>query len=90
MDSRSTEEGDSGIGDAEYYCRLALDGDRASSRIAGNRGKFESRTRATSRRYMDRSGDSGDMERRQQRTVDMNLCCRGEGPRKSQMSGRDY
>ena len=43
MGSRSAEAGGSGTDDAEYYCRLALDGDRTSWRIAGSRGKFESR-----------------------------------------------
>jgi len=45
-----------GTGDAECYCPLALDADRASWRIAGSQGRSESRMTATSRRYMDRSG----------------------------------
>ncbi len=72
-------------GDAECYCLLVLDADRASWRIAGNRGTFESRMTATSRRYKGNSWYLGDKERRQQRTVDMCLCCCGEGPRNSQM-----
>jgi hypothetical protein len=83
MDFHSVEEGDSDTGDVECYCRLALDGDRASWWIVDSRERFESRMTATSRRYTDRSGDSDDRERRQQWTVDMCLSYCGKGPRKS-------
>jgi hypothetical protein len=87
MDFHSAEEVDSDTGDVECCCRLALDGGRASWSTVDSRERFASRMTTTSPRYMDRSGDSGDRERRQQRTVDMCLCCCGKGPRKSCKSG---
>jgi hypothetical protein len=84
-DSHSEEEEDLDTGDAECYCPPVLDADRASWRIAGNRGTFESRMTATSRQYMDSSCELGDKERRQQWTLDMGLSCCGEGPRNSWM-----
>jgi len=78
------------IGDAECYCLLVPDADRASWLTAGNRETFESRMTATSRRYMDSTSDLGDKVRRQQRRVDMRRYCCGEGPRKSPMRGCCY
>jgi hypothetical protein len=53
MDFHSGEEEDSDTGDVECYCRLALDGDRASWWIVDSQGRFASRMTTTSRRYMD-------------------------------------